>query len=144
MPERLIHGAGPQLQPEAPEITARTDSRVRLFLDASTRHLEKADRLFLEFSADPGKRDGLAAMAGTYGWFVYAHDDRCCEGISDVLWAIFERARALGCDYVLFDADGPVLEGMPVFEQNEDEAGEGDKTETAPGRAAVVPAPPQG
>ena len=55
-------------------------------------------------------------MAGTYGWFVYAHDDRCCEGISDVLWAIFERARALGCDYVLFDADGPVLESLPVFE----------------------------
>ena len=56
-------------------------------------------------------------MAGTYGWFVYAQDDRCCEGISDVLWARFERARALGCDYVLFDADGPKMDGSPVFEE---------------------------
>ncbi len=144
MPERLIRGAGPQLQPEAPAITARTDSRVRLFLDANTRHLEKPDRRFLEFSADPGKRDGIAAMAGTYGWFVYAHDDRCCEGISDVLWTIFEHARAVGCDYVLFDADGPVLEGLPVFEQDGEEADEEGGTGIVPGRAAVAPAPPQG
>ncbi len=89
---------------------------IRRFLDLSTAHLQPADRLFLEFSANPGLLGGLAAMAGTYGWFVYAHDERCCEGISDVLWAIFERAQALGCDYVLFDADGPVLEDLPVFE----------------------------
>ena len=89
---------------------------IRRFLDLSTAHLQPADRLFLEFSANPGSLGGLAAMAGTYGWFVYAHDERCCEGISDALWAIFERARALGCEYVLFDADGPVLADLPVFE----------------------------
>ena len=89
---------------------------IRRFLDLSTAHLQPADRLFLEFSANPGSLSGVAAMAGTYGWFVYAHDDRCCEGISDALWAIFERARAVGCDYVLFDADAPVLEDLPVFE----------------------------
>ena len=89
---------------------------IRRFLDLSTAHLQPADRLFLEFSANPGSLGGLAAMAGTYGWFVYAYDERCCEGISDALWAIFERARALGCEYVLFDADGPVLADLPVFE----------------------------
>ena len=62
-------------------------------------------------------------MARTYGWFVYAHDERCCEGISDVLWTIFERARALECAYVLFDADAPILDDLPVF-QEELEAGE--------------------
>lgn len=101
-----------------PAISAagRATVPIRRFLDLSTAHLQPADRLFLEFSANPGSLGGLAAMAGTYGWFVYAHDERCCDGISDVLWAIFERARALGCDYVLFDADGPVLEDLPVFE----------------------------
>ncbi len=98
------------------QTVGRATPPIRRFLDLSTAHLQQADRLFLEFSANPGSLGGLAAMAGTYGWFVYAHDERCCEGISDVLWAIFERARALGCDYVLFDADGPVLEGLPVFE----------------------------
>ena len=95
---------------------------IRRFLDLSTAHLQPADRLFLEFSATPGSLGGLAAMAGTYGWFVYAHDERCCDSISDVLWAIFEQARALGCDYVLFDADGPVLEGLPVFEDAAEDA----------------------
>lgn len=94
----------------------RASLPIRRFLDLSTAHLQPADRLFLEFSANPGSLGGLAAMAGTFGWFVYAHDERCCGGISDVLWAIFERARTLGCDYVLFDADGPVLEDLPVFE----------------------------
>ena len=101
------------------QTTDGTASSIRCFLDLSTAHLQPEDRLFLEFSANPGSLAGVAAMAGTYGWFVYAQDDRCCEGISDVLWAIFRRARALGCDYVLFDADGPELEGLPVFEEEE-------------------------
>ena len=102
------------------QTVGRTAMPIRRFLDLSTGHLQQADRLFLEFSANPGSLGGLAAMAGTYGWFVYAHDDRCCDGISDVLWTIFERARALGCEYVLFDADAPTLEGLPVFEENSD------------------------
>ncbi len=98
-----------------------TTMPIRRFLDLSTAHLQPADRLFLEFSAEPGSLGGLAPMAGTFGWFVYAHDERCCEGSSDVLWAIFERALALGCDYVLFDANGPALEDLPVFEDEEED-----------------------
>ncbi len=102
-------------------MVGRTALPVRSFLDLSTAHLQQADRLFLESSANPGSLGGLTAMAGTYGWFVYAHDDRSCEGISDVLWAIFERARALGCEYVLFDADAPILQDLPVFEEEAEE-----------------------
>ena len=97
--------------------TAPSPGSVRRFLDLSTAHLAKPDQLYLESSANPGALGGIAAMAGTYGWFVYAHDERCCDGISDVLWAIFERARAMGCAYVLFDADAPVMEGLAVFEE---------------------------
>ena len=105
-------------------VTQPPTGQIRRFLDLSTGHLQASDRLFLELSADPGKRDGIAAMAGTYGWFVYAQEDRCCEGISDVLWSIFQRARTLGCDYVLFDADGPELEGLPTFEEEAEDRGE--------------------
>ena len=89
---------------------------VRRFLDLSTAHLQPADRSFLDHSADPDARDGVVVMRGAYGWFVYAHDDRCCDGISDVLWAIFRTARAHGCDYVLFDADADTMGSLPVFE----------------------------
>ena len=109
MPEHLNH------VPQPPT------GQIRCFLDLSTGHLQASDRLFLEFSADPGKRDGIIAMAETDGWLVHVHDDRCCEGISDALWGIFETTRALGCDYVLFDADGPGLGGLPM---SEEEAGD--------------------
>lgn len=99
------------------QTVGRATMPIRSFLDLSTAHLSQEDRLFLEFSANPGSLDGLAAMAGTYSWFVYAHDERCCEGISDALWAIFQRARALGCGYVLFDADAPIVDDLPVFEE---------------------------
>ncbi len=100
------------------QTTDCTANSIRCFLDLSTAHLQPEDRLFLEFSANPGSLAGVAAMAGTYGWFVYAHDERCCEGISDVLWTILERTRALGCAYVLFDADAPILDDLPVFEED--------------------------
>lgn len=99
------------------QTVGRATMPIRSFLDLSTAHLSQEDRLFLEFSANPGSLGGLAAMAGTYGWFVYAHDEHCCEGISDALWAIFQRARALGCAYVLFDADAPIVDDLPVFEE---------------------------
>ena len=88
---------------------------IRKFLDLSAAHLQAADRLFLEHSADPAACDGVTVMKGEFGWFVYAHDERCCEGISDVLWAIFRMARAQGCDYVMLDADAPTVVELPVF-----------------------------
>ena len=95
--------------------------QIRCVLDLSTEHLRALGRLFLELSAHPGKDCGVAAMVGTYGWFVYAYDDRCCDGISNLLLAIPQRAQALRCDYVLFDADGPELEGLPIFEEEEED-----------------------
>ena len=111
------------------QTVGRATLPIRRFLDLSTAHLQQADRLFLEASANPGLLGGLAAIAGTYGWFVYAHDERCCDGISDVLWAIFERARALGCAYVLFDADAPILDDLPVFKDEVEEVSPPPKCE---------------
>jgi hypothetical protein len=34
------------------------------------------------------------------------------------LWACFARANAEQCDYILFDADAPLLDGVPIFEDS--------------------------
>lgn len=94
---------------------------IRSFLDLSTAHLQPGDRQLLDHSADPACRDGLAVMTGTYGWLVHAAEDRNCEELSDALWAIFEKARSLGCDYVMLDADAPIDPDLPVFEATHDE-----------------------
>lgn len=57
-------------------------------------------------------------MAYEHGWIapVYAHTDT-----SDwphqfaALIPVFEWARANGADYVRFDADGNIVEALPVF-----------------------------
>lgn len=113
----------------ATQTVGYTTMPIRRFLGLSTTHLSKEDRLFLESSAKPSSLGGLAAMAGTYGRFVYAHDERRCEGISDALWTIFERARALECSCVLFDADTAIMDDLSLFEEEE---GRGRADEVSP------------
>ncbi len=88
---------------------------VRQFLDVGTVHLSRADRAFLDSPAELAAPGGIAAMKSPDGWFVYVHDDRAVVEMSDALWAIFEKAHELGCDYVLFDADGPEHSDLERF-----------------------------
>jgi hypothetical protein len=89
---------------------------VRRFLDLSTAHLRPETRsLWMEcFCAKsfPG-----TVLIGEHGWMLHVPerntdwDYRC----GAELFAIFDKARSLSCDYVLFDADGSMIDGLPVF-----------------------------
>lgn len=89
---------------------------IRRFMDIGTGHLQPADRAFLDRSSELDNFEGVAAMKGPYGWFVYVNEERVVAGISDTLWAIMAKARRLGCEYVLFDADAPTHSGLPAFD----------------------------
>lgn len=87
---------------------------VRPVLDCSTLHVCEATRALL---ADEPER---WTMAGPYGVLVHVpnagdegDEDR---GHPDDLRAVVERARALGCHFVMLDADGPMVEGLTVYE----------------------------
>lgn len=90
---------------------------VRRFLDLSTGHLPQ----HLGTSGLNGV-DGVTAYEMPYGWLMYvpeepvgsAADDE--EGVPEVVLNIQIKARALGCDYVLFDADGPHVDDLPRWE----------------------------
>lgn len=50
-----------------------------------------------------------------YGWFFYADENPHDDWPADVQ-AVMRKARELGCEYVMLDADGPEIEGLPTFE----------------------------
>jgi hypothetical protein len=88
---------------------------IRTFLDLSTAHLPQqvCDRL----SAQPG----VIAYQTIHGWLLWVPDDPDDssagggEPVPDVVLAIQRYARALGCDYVLVDADGDEVDDLPTW-----------------------------
>lgn len=94
---------------------------VRQFLDLSTGHLSRHDRDLLTQALAHGTRNAPGnCLVGSYGWMIYAEEERDPLTWSEVpgLAALLARARELDCDYVLLDADGPVDETLPFFDED--------------------------
>lgn len=102
----------------ADTFAASRPDAIRKMLDLSTAHLPQAY----------GDADGLTSVDGVvaytteYGFITWVPDDPqdnadAYDGMvpSSVL-TIQKYARALGCDYVLFDRDGPVNPNLPTWE----------------------------
>jgi hypothetical protein len=79
----------------------------RKFLDLSTAHIRLEDVPWLN--------------KNTYitdnGWLVYAGLNRdnvvdCPDAISNLT----KIAEAIGCGYIIFDGDGPIVEDLPTFD----------------------------
>lgn len=54
-----------------------------------------------------------------YGWFVYAHDENCGEGlqhIPDDLFAVMTWARQNGFSHILLDRDADRVDGLPFHD----------------------------
>lgn len=87
---------------------------VRPVLDCSTLHVCEATRALL---ADEPER---WTMHGPYGVLVHvpnAGDEGDEErGHPEDLRAVIDRARALGCHFVMLDADGPMVDGLTIYE----------------------------
>jgi len=97
-------------RPEAPVPFIRT------FLDLSTAHLPEAvcDRL----SAQPG----VVAYSTTQGWLMWVPDNpdehalHSDDPTPEVVLSIQRYARAMDCDYVLFDADADQIDDLPAWQ----------------------------
>ncbi|GAB2717052.1 DUF5983 family protein [Kitasatospora kifunensis] len=86
-----------------------TGPNIRSFLDLSTGHLTP------EVRADLDDYEDVVAYRTTYGWLLYASEDPEGEWPPELL-PIVRLARDHGCEYVLFDADAPVVDALPVFD----------------------------
>lgn len=101
--------------------TTRADGLVRLTLEISTAHLQRGDRLFLEFASDAGARDRIGAMVGPHGWLIAVDTPRTLKGLSANLAGVLDRAKTIGCTYTLFHVDGHRILGLPTFPTEEEE-----------------------
>ena len=89
---------------------------VRRFLDLSTAHLHPDTRELLDHNTGPST---VYPHPNGYGWFIYVPDDPATpfgsfKPLPD-LQAAVDLARTLDCAYLLFDRDGPLIHGLPVF-----------------------------
>ncbi|QFZ20525.1 DUF5983 family protein [Saccharothrix syringae] len=92
-----------------------SQSAIRTFLDLSTSHLREQTCLQLD------DHEGVVAHNLRHGWLLFVPDPADEAASGDIDWPdelvpIVELAQASGCSYVLFDADGPQLDGLPVFD----------------------------
>lgn len=87
---------------------------VRPFLDVSTGHLSPETRARLE---ELDEEDAPSTfLRGTHGWLVHVSDEPWSAWPADLM-EVLDHARRLRCDYVMFDADGPVLDVLPWREE---------------------------
>ncbi|MDX5370679.1 MAG: hypothetical protein LPL29_15015 [Alphaproteobacteria bacterium] len=88
---------------------------IRKFLDISTGHLTVHTREMI----DAGKYDDTLSYTPwhDYGWFVWVPTDQFTyAGCSTDLRNCFDRAKALGCDYILFDRDAQRDEELHYYD----------------------------
>jgi hypothetical protein len=87
---------------------------VRTFLDLSTGHLRE------ETCRQLGDYEGVIAHEMEYGWLMYVPvpDDDAGDQSDwpEELLPIMRLAHTVGCAYILFDADAPHTENLPIFD----------------------------
>jgi hypothetical protein len=96
----------------------RGETPVRPFLDVSTGHLSPGTRALLD-DEDALEDAPSSLMRGAYGWMVHVPED----AVASLRWpgdleGVLAHARLHGCDYVLFDADAPRIDGLAWFEED--------------------------
>lgn len=99
---------------------------IRRMLDLSTAHLTPEMREELPLYGRDGGAPSWGGAAGVYptehGALVWVPDDpeesaaNSDEALPLELIVIQKHARRYGCDYILFDADGPMDPGLDVFD----------------------------
>jgi len=58
----------------------------------------------------------VLAYANDYGGFIYVGEPRENEPTEPELAALFETARSAGIVWLKVDCDGPVVDGLPTFD----------------------------
>ena len=82
-------------------------------LDASTAHISWDGVEVLE----TGVHEIAAAYSDEFGWWIYvSHDPEDVYDAVEGLPQIMHHARGLGCRYVRLDRDGPIIDGLQVWD----------------------------
>jgi hypothetical protein len=85
---------------------------VQKYLDLSTGHVSNDTALWL----DSQPSSIIMYPKGEYGWFVYAASEEYDDDTPKDLIACIDHAKALDCTWIMFDADGELIEELPEYE----------------------------
>jgi len=91
---------------------------IRKFLDLSTGHLTEKTREWISSFEFPNRSNPLIGAETAFGWFLYVQAERG-EGVPDDLWSVMRFAQRLGCEYLYFDADAEVVDGLIYYEETQ-------------------------
>jgi hypothetical protein len=102
---------------------------VEKILVASTSHLSVVDCTRLKSVGEDNDTFPFRVITHKYGWIIPVSSDHCSENRTDVaqllvgeaklsetFLGLYLRACESGCSFICFDADGEVLNGVPVYE----------------------------
>jgi len=97
--------------------------RITRVLDVSTAHLTMEERGLLEENALPGQTHlgQWGGVVATQPFDVTLNTD-LPDGASTTLVLVMREALRLGCEWVMFDADGSDLDGFETFPDIEEDA----------------------
>ena len=85
-------------------------TEIAKMLVLSTAHLSEDDcNIWLH------ERSG-AYQKGDYGWFVHVPDPQLKGVYEASLYECMRHAWANCCDWIMFDRDGPIIEGLPTYD----------------------------
>lgn len=90
---------------------------IRKFLDVSTIHLRPATLDRINSTAFPIHLPFYGGHTPD-GFFAYVDDTvigPSGDRIPPDIWKVMVHARSLGCEYVMFDADGPEIDALPQY-----------------------------
>ena len=91
-----------------------------VFFDCSTVQLSAATRQWMDNCAVEAATRQLAPIdapsATPFGWLLYAAGAPYHGEPLDLV-AVMRHARAKGAEYILFDADAPPNDELPVFQE---------------------------
>jgi hypothetical protein len=88
----------------------------RKMLCLSTAHVSEATAKMLNDT--PYTLWPVVGGPWAYGWLMYAHDERLDSGdkhFPDDLWECCVFARSKGFDYILFDQDADIADGLTFY-----------------------------
>lgn len=88
----------------------------RRLIVISTGHVREETARLLD-ATPSGQWPCLGGRYGEYGWFVYAYDENSgADAVPEDLFAVMIWARKQGCDHVLLDCDGNIVDELPHFD----------------------------
>lgn len=91
---------------------------IRSLIVISTAHVSEATARRLD-TTPVEEWPWVGGRYSSYGWFLYAHDENTAVGddaIPDDLMAVMKWVFSQGCDYVLLDRDGDVVDGLGIYD----------------------------